>query len=317
LPDRRLRLVFFGTPEVAATHLRALVEADEDDVRLVVSQPDRPRGRGRIVEPTPTKKAAEAADLEVVQPAKLKDGRLAARLAGEGLDLAIVVAYGRILPRDLFEAPRFGTWNVHASLLPRHRGAAPIQHAILAGDRETGVTLMQLGEGMDEGDVLFSKTTPIGDEETSGELFARIGRLGAEALVEGLRIAKSEGLVRRPQDPDGVTTAPLLDKADGELDLQQPAGVLARRVRGLAPWPGAYVPTAAGPLKVHRARPVAVPSPAPPGTVAEAGPRFVLATGDGGLELLEVQAPGKRALAAAEFLRGAGRRLEVGSTLAD
>jgi methionyl-tRNA formyltransferase len=317
LPDRRLKLVFFGTPDLAATHLQALLDADDDDVALVVSQPDRPKGRGRGLQPTPVKSVAEAAGVEVVQPKKLKDGELAARLRAEGFDLGVVVAYGRILPKDLFEAPRFGTWNVHGSMLPRHRGAAPIQHTVLEGDAEAGVTLMLLSEGMDEGDTLLVRSTPVGPDETSGELFGRLAALGAKTLVEGLRLAKTEGLARTPQDPAAATYAPMLEKSDGRLDLARPAEALARRVRGLNPWPGAFIETTTGRLKVHRARAVPLPrAGAEPGTVASTeGGRLIVATGQAGLELLEVQAPGKKAMGAADFLRGSGRGLAPGARL--
>lgn len=307
LPDRRLKLAFFGTPEIAATHLRALIDADDDDVALVVSQPDRPRGRGRALEPTPVKAVAQAAGLEVLQPTKLKDGKLARRLLDAEIDLAVVVAYGRILPTDLFRAPAFDTWNVHASILPRHRGAAPIQHAILEGDPEAGVTLMLVSEGMDEGDMLLVRSAPVEPDETSGALFSRLAALGAEALLEGLRGAKGPGLPRTPQDPGAATYAPLLTKADGRLDPAAPAEVLARRVRGLHPWPGAFLDTSEGRLKVHRARPVSERPVAPETAgdpVATADGRLLLPTPDGALELLEVQAPGKKAMSAAAYLRG-------------
>lgn len=309
---------------MAATHLQALVAAEEDDVVLVVSQPDRPKGRGRTLEPTPTKQVALQAGLPVVQPKKLRDGRLAARLRDEAIDLAIVVAYGRILPPDLFEAPTHHTWNVHGSILPRHRGAAPIQHAVLEGDEVAGVTLMSLSEGMDEGDMLLVRSTPVGPDETSGELFARLSQLGAEALLEGLRTAKTQGLPRTPQDPAAATYAPMLQKSDGRLDPARPAVELARRARGLNPWPGAFFETDQGPLKVHRARPLPEPPVSEPsrvpGTVAAAqSGRLVLAVGPQGterLELLEVQAPGKRALPADAYLRGAGRDLRPGTVMA-
>jgi methionyl-tRNA formyltransferase len=280
----------------------------------VVSQPDRPKGRGRALAPTPTKRDAEAAGVEVVQPKKLRDGALARRLRDEGFDLGVVVAYGRILPRALFEAPAHATWNVHGSLLPRHRGAAPIQHAVLEGDAETGVTLMLLSEGMDEGDMLLARALRIGADETSGELFERIAALGAGTLVEGIRQAKIEGLLRTPQDPAAATYAPMLQKSDGPLDLGAPAERLARRVRGLNPWPGATLPGPRGPIKIHRARAVLLPEPAAPGIVVRAdGGAIVLATGEGGLELLEVQPPGKRAMSAADYVRGAGRELQPGA----
>jgi methionyl-tRNA formyltransferase len=313
LPDRRLRVAFFGTPDIARTILDRLFQANADDVALVVSQPDRPRGRGKKVEPTPVKALAEARGVEVVQPLKLKDGVLAAQIRRAEIDLGIVVAYGRILPIDLFEAPRFRTWNVHASLLPRHRGASPIQHAILAGDRETGVTLMQLSEGMDEGAVLLSAAIPLDGTETGGGLTERLARLGADVLIEGLGRAKRGGLTVTPQDPSRATSAPLLEKKDGELDLSLPAAVLERKVRAFDPWPSASLVLGGEAVKVLRAQVVA--SRGEPGRILECGPRLILATCEGALEIVELQPPGKRPMAAADFLRGAGRSLVIGAAV--
>ncbi len=314
-------MAFFGTPDIAATILKAILRADTDEVVRVVCQPDRPKGRGRKTEPPPVKQVAEEARLAVRQPTRLKDGALARELRDAGVDLGVVVAYGRILPPALFEAPRFGTVNVHASVLPRHRGAAPIQHAILAGDAETGVTLMKLSEGMDEGAMLHVRTTPIRPEDTSGTLFARLAELGAACLVEGLELAKRQGLEEVPQDPSRATYAPMLSKTDGRLDLRESAQALDRRCRAVHPWPGAYLDRPGAPLKIHRAVPVPADALDPghsatPGTVLAAeGDRLRIACGDGALDLLEVQVPGKRPMPAADFLRGAGRTLEVGRSI--
>jgi methionyl-tRNA formyltransferase len=318
LPERPLRLAFFGTPEIARVVLERLIAAQTDLVLLAICQPDRPRGRGKKVEPPPVKEAALLHGIEVLQPLKLKDGAVAAKLRELALDLAIVVAYGRILPPDVFEAPAHGTWNVHASLLPRHRGASPIQHAILAGDPETGVTLMQMTAGLDEGAMLLKRAIALGGDETGGSLTAKLAELGASALLEGLALAKTTGLPIEPQDPALATHAPLLEKAEGAIDFDLPAAVIARRVRALTPWPGTFVPGADGqPIKITRARELPAAADQPPGTIVEAGDRLTIATGFGLLEILELQPPGKRNLRAADYLRGAGRHLQIGTRFAD
>ena len=206
-----------------------VLEAGEDDVVLVVSQPDRPKGRGQKIEPTPVKAEAEAHGIPVIQPTKLKDGVVAEQLRGLDLDLAIVVAYGRILPKAVFEAPMANSWNVHASLLPRHRGASPIQHAILAGDPETGVDLMMVGEGLDEGDVLLERRLPLHGNETTGTLTPALAELGAQALVDGLRLAKTEGLLRKPRHPTQVPYSPRLEKHYGPPHARPHSWTFVRR----------------------------------------------------------------------------------------
>lgn len=294
---------------------RLLGEGEESVVR-VYCQPDRPKGRGKKLAPPPVKVLAEARDLPVEQPTKLRDGAVAAQLSEDRVDLAIVVAYGRILPPDVFEAPRLGTWNVHASLLPALRGASPIQHAIIEGLDETGVTLMQLTEGLDEGPMLLARSLPIAPDETAGRLTERVAALGAEVLLEGLRRGRREGLRPEPQDDARASFAPLLDKADGQLDFSRPAEALARLVRGLDPWPGTFVPTPDGPLKVFDASPVDSPAPgARVGTVVALEP-LIVQTGRGGLRIGRLQAPGRKPVAAADYLRGAGRHLAIGAPFA-
>lgn len=312
LPNRRLRLAYFGTPDIAKTVLAALLDAGQDDVVLVVSQPDRPKGRGKKLEPTPVKALAEARGLPVTQPTKLKDGALAAQLRALEVDLAIVVAYGRILPKDTFEAPAAHTWNVHASLLPRHRGASPIQHAILAGDAETGVTLMQLSEGLDEGAMLYARSLPLDGTETSETLTEALAKLGGEALVAGLALAKTEGLEVTPQDEARVTYAGLIDKAEGALDFTRPAAELERRIRAFHPWPGGFVPMPDGPLKILAATVGPDVPDARPGTLTALKP-LTVQTGAGTLVITQLQPPGKRPMDAAAFLNGAGRGLTVGT----
>lgn len=305
LPDRRLRVAFFGTPDLAATVLGGLIEANDDDVALVVCQPDRPKGRGRGTSSPPVKALALTHGLTVRQPKRLKDGALADELLSLQVDLSVVVAYGRILPPDLFRAPPYETVNVHASLLPRHRGASPIQHAILSGDPRTGVTLMKLSEGMDEGDMLHTRAIDIPPDATGGSLFDTLAALGRDALIEGLRLAKQEGLTVTPQDAAAATYAPLLSKSDGALDFAQPASRLADRIRALHPWPGTFISSPRGPLKVLSARVVEGEGTA--GARLDDPTRLVVATSEGALELVTVQPPGKRPMSGADYLRGQGR----------
>jgi methionyl-tRNA formyltransferase len=315
LPERRLRLAFFGTPELARTILSAIIEAKDDDVVLVVCQPDKPKGRGQKLEPPPVKELALAKNIPIIQPEKMKDGRVRAALEEAKIDLAIVAAFGRILPQDVLDVPRFGCWNVHASLLPRHRGASPIQHAILAGDRESGVTLMQMTAGLDEGPMLLRIAFVLAEDETTATLTARVEKTGSDLVIEGLRVAKEAGLDVTPQDASKMTLAPLIQKEEGRLDLSKPGKELERRVRALNPWPGTWIDLPSGEaLRVLRAR--LVPGDASPaGSVLGTGASLKVQTGEGALEILEVQPPGKRPMAAADFLRGAGRSLTIGAHL--
>lgn len=316
LPDRRLRLAFFGTPDIARAILAALIEAGDDDVVLVVSQPDRPKGRGKVLEPTPTKQLAEAHGIPVVQPLKMKDGVLTQRLVDDRIDLAIVAAFGRILPQEMLDAPAHGCWNVHASLLPRFRGASPIQHAILEGDSETGVALMQMTAGLDEGPVMRVERLPLTGRETTRSLTEALAALGGRLTVEGIRIAKREGLEVTPQDDARATLAPLIAKEAGRLDLTQPAAVLERRIRGLDPWPGTWVTLDGGEvLKVLEASVGPGSAEAKPGQIIGLGATLDVQTGDGALRIATVQPAGKRAMAVAEYLRGAGRDLARGARL--
>lgn len=294
--------------------LQRLLDAGEDLVVRVYCQPDRPKGRGKKLVAPPVRQLGEERRIPVSQPAKLKDGSVAHQLREEAIDLAIVVAYGRILPPSVFEAPAFHTWNVHASLLPKYRGASPIQHAVLNGEKTTGVTLMQLSEGLDEGPMLLKRELPIGPDETAAELTERMAELGADALLQGLRQAKDQGLEVVPQDDAEATFAPLIDKAHGELDLQRPAHALACQVRAFDPWPGTFVRISEGSLKILRAR-VAPGDPASsPGSVLSLAP-FRVQTGEDSLEIEQVQAPGRKPVDAADFLRGAGRNIAIGSQL--
>ncbi len=307
-------MAFFGTPDIADVILQGILAAGTDEVVAVVCQPDRPKGRGQKHVPPPVKETAVAHGLEVTQPTVLKDGTLAEQMRGWNLDLAVVCAYGRIIPASVFRAPAFGTWNVHTSLLPRHRGASPIQAAILAGDPQTGVTLMELTEGLDEGPMLLKKAIALQGHETGGNLTKTLAEVGHETLLEGLKAAKSEGLEAQAQQAQEATYAPLLKKADGALDFTEPARALERRVRALDPWPGAFTTWNGQRLKVLEAR-VSYETGGAPGSVVSAKKSLIVQTQEQSLEILRLQPPGKKPMETEAFLRGAGRHIEAGTPL--
>jgi len=307
------RIVFFGTPEFAVPSLQALL-ASSDQLVGVVCQPDKPAGRGQHLTEPPVKRAALAAGaLAIFQPTKLRTPDLAAQLRPLAPDLIVVAAYGKILPRALLELPRHGCINVHASLLPKYRGAAPIQWAILQGETHTGVTIMQMNEGMDSGEILLQRETAIGSAETYGELQTRLAHLGAEALTSALAQIHAGTLRRASQLEAAVTLAPMLDKHDGRIDWHQPAAQLACRVRAFNPWPSAFTALAGKRLKIHRARAQAGAAAALPGTVTATDDAIAVATGEGTLRLDELQLEGRKRLPAGEFLRGGG--VKVGTVL--
>lgn len=306
-----MRAIFFGSPDFAATCLDALVEVAE--VVAVVCQPDKPAGRGMKLRPPAVKVRAEALGLPVWQPRKVRKGDLAERVRQANVDVGVVVAYGRILPRAVLDAPRLGCVNVHASLLPRWRGASPIQHAILAGDAETGITLMQMDEGMDTGPMLSVRRTPIEPDETGGELFVRLAKLGADIVREDLPRVVAGELAPTPQ-PEGATMAPLLSKSDGAVVWTDTAQQVHDRVRAMSPWPGAYTTFEDGErLKIHRAHVVPGATDQPPGTVL-AGEGLRVACGEGVVELDEVQEAGRKRQDAATWLGGRGRERAAAGT---
>jgi methionyl-tRNA formyltransferase len=294
------RLAFFGTPEFAVPSLRACMAVGS--VVAVVTQPDRPRGRGQHVQASPVKEEAERAGIPVLQPPKLKGTDFGARLRALEPEVAVVTAYGRILPQDVLDAPRRGCLNVHASLLPRWRGAAPIQWAIASGDAETGVCLMQMEAGLDTGPVLASLREPILASDTSGSLHARLAELGGALLREALPRFLAGELTATPQPETGVTLARMVTKDDGRLDWTRPAEELERRVRAFNPWPGGWTLLGGQVLKVLRSE-VAQGS-GPPGTVLAARGVLDVACGQRALRLLEVQPEGRRRMSAPEFLSG-------------
>lgn len=307
-----MKVLFYGTPEFALPTLEALVERHA--VVAAVTQPDKPAGRGRHLSPPPVKQRALAAGIPVLQPPRLRDPGWPERLAEFGADVAVVVAFGQILPRAVLDVPRRGSINVHASVLPRYRGAAPIAWAIIRGETETGITTFQMDPGMDTGDMLLSESTPIGAEETAGELSARLSQMGAGVVIRTLEALDT--LTPIPQDGSQATLAPRLKKEDGWLRLTQPARDLVNRVRGCHPWPGAAVMTPTGRLLIWRAAAVPHPARAEPGTLVVSGPGAIcIATGEGLLLPRQVQPENRKAVAWEDFLRGA--RLSPGARVTE
>jgi methionyl-tRNA formyltransferase len=298
-----LRIVFAGTPEFSVPCLAAC-RASGAEVVAVYTQPDRPAGRGRKLTPSPVKQAALEAGIPVEQPESLKEAGSRERLAAYRPDLMVVVAYGLILPRKVLAIPRLGCWNVHASLLPRWRGAAPIQRAILAGDAESGVDLMQMEAGLDTGPVLLERRTPIGPDDTGGSLHDRLSALGADVLAEGLRrVLAGETLIATAQPESGVTYAHKLDKAEAQLDFLRPASELERQVRAFDPWPVAEGELAGERVRVWAAKAVDAPAGAVPGTVIAANRDGIdIACGTGALRITAVQRAGGKRIGAADYL---------------
>ena len=300
----KLSIVFMGTPDFAVPCLARVLE-DGYPVRGVFTQPDKPVGRRQTLTPPPVKQLALEKGIPVFQPAKLRDGAALEILRGLSPDLIVVVAYGRILPREILDCPRLGCVNVHGSLLPKYRGAAPIQWTVINGDPVGGVTTMYMAEELDAGDTILSMSLLVGEEETSGELYERLAPLGAECLSRTLALFQEGRVPRAPQDHAAATLAPMLDKAMGEMDFSLPARRLHNLVRGLNPWPSAWTTAEGKRLKIHRSRVLEeTGAPAAPGTVLPREGRFTVACGSGLLELLEVQPEGKGRMAGADFLRG-------------
>ncbi len=311
MTKRSLRILFAGTPDFAAMPLQALLDAGHT-VEAVLTQPDRPSGRGRRLTASPVKQLAQQAGIAVLQPRSLRDEEIQAQLADRRPDIMIVVAYGLILPQAVLDIPHLGCWNIHASLLPRWRGAAPIQRAILAGDEQTGVCIMQMEAGLDTGPVLLSEALSIGGDETAGELHDRLADLGARLLLQA--IAQPDELVPQPQPAQGVTYADKLSKAEAALDWSKPAVELARQVRAFNPWPVATAQLRSGdqPLALRVWQAQAWPGAAPPGLVRRANANGIeVGTGDGVLRLTVVQKPGGKAMPVAQFLNAT--RIDVGS----
>lgn len=313
-----LRVIYMGTPQFAVPALAMLVEGaapgkilpEGYEVVTVITRPDKPVGRGHGVVYSPVKKWALEHNIPVWQPGSFKKVENSDALAAYHADLYIVAAFGQILPQKVLDQPRYGTLNIHASLLPRHRGPDPIAEAIVQGDRETGVSIMLLDAGIDTGPVLYKKSLPLTGEETTGTLTLQLADLGAEALRETLPLWIAGEITPQPQDNDKATHTRMLNKEDGIIDWQRPAAVIARKIRAYQPWPGAFTHWKGKLLKILTARPLSVelPEGTVPGTVAirdDAGHKVLsIATGSGVLLIKQLQLEGKKALSSEEFLRG-------------
>ena len=299
-----IRIVFAGTPAFSVPALDALVAAGHS-IAAVYCQPDRPAGRGRTVEHGPVKRRALELGLPVEQPSTLRDPAAVARLASHRPDLMVVVAYGLILPQAVLDVPRLGCLNIHASLLPRWRGAAPIQRALLAGDARTGVVIMKMDAGLDTGPMLLVRETAIAADETGGDLHDRLSRLGAEAVVEAVDGWASGRLTPVPQPDDGVTYAAKIAKQEALIDWTRPAVEIDRQVRAFNPWPVAETTLRGRQLRIWSGRPVDLPADgtAPGGVLGGGRDRLQVATGAGTYEVTRVQLAGRNALSAPEFLR--------------
>lgn len=307
----RLRIVFAGTPEFAAVSLRALLDDGGHDILAVYCQPDRPAGRGRALTACAVKRLAVERGLPVRQPISFTETRELEAFRGLQADLLIVVAYGLILPRALLDIPRLGCVNVHASLLPRWRGAAPIERAIMAGDTETGVTLMRVEPRLDSGPILAVARCPIAEDDTAGALHDRLARLGAALLVSTLPSVANGTVTATRQDETLATYAAKIDRREAELDWSMSAAELARRVRALNPRLGASATIAGETVKIWLAESTAEPCAQPPGEIVRAGSAGIdIATGDGVLRVLSIQPPGRRAVSAADYLNARPRLRE-------
>ncbi len=300
-------IVFFGTPAFAVPSLEALLHSPHR-VAAVVSQPDRPRGRGQRLQPTPTKLIAQAHGIPVLQPAKIREDAFLDRIRALAPDLGVVVAFGRILPDALITIPRLGMINVHASILPRYRGAAPIQRAVMAGDRETGVTIMRIVTELDAGAAFATQTVPIPPEATSGDMEAALASVGAGLLLRVVDSLERGDAVEAAQDHSQATFAPKVTKEEGPIDWNWPATVIHDRVRGLQPWPLASTTVSGRRIVLRRTAIASGHAPSEPGRIVRAlGDELVVACGSGSaLQIRELQPEGKRTMTAREFLVGRG-----------
>jgi methionyl-tRNA formyltransferase len=301
-----MNVIFMGTPDFAVPCLECLI-AEGHQITLAVTQPDKPKGRGRHMQYPPVKEAALAHDIPVYQPKRIRDPESIAYLKQYPADVIAVVAFGQILPAEVLNYPKYGCVNVHGSLLPKYRGAAPIQWAVINGDPVSGVTTMQMNEGLDTGDILLKQEVPLAPDETGGSLFDKLSQTGARLCAETLTALQEGTVIPVPQDESQATHTSLIRKSDGAIDFSQPARSVECLIRGMNPWPSAYTKCHGKTLKIWKAGVVsAEPGEAvPPGTVTEVGKNsFLVSTGQGQLEVLEVQLEGKKRMDAGAFLRG-------------
>ena len=299
-----MKIIFAGTPDFAASALAALLNNAGNEIVAVLTQPDRPAGRGMQLTASPVKQLAGKHGLMVLQPTTLKTPEIQQQLAALHADIMIVAAYGLILPQVILDMPKFGCLNIHASLLPRWRGAAPIQRAILAGDRETGITIMQMDQGLDTGAMLLKKRCPITETDTAASLHDTLAQLGARSIVEALQMLHRGELLPTPQDNEFATYAGKLSKAEARIDWTQTANQIERMLRAYNPFPGAFSEINATPIKIWRATVVNEISGLPGSIIQADKEQFLVACGRGGLRLEILQRPGGKALPFAAFLQG-------------
>ena len=311
---KQLKVIFAGTPEFAAKHLEALI-ANEYNVVACYTQPDRPSGRGKKLQPSAVKQLALEHEIPVCQPESLKGEEAQAELEKWHADLMIVVAYGLLLPKAVLDMPKHGCINVHGSILPKWRGAAPIQRSVLAGDKETGVTIMQMDVGLDTGDMLLIKTCPITDEDTSGSIYNKLEQIGPDALLETVEKIADGSVVAEKQNDNEATYAHKLTKLEAEIDWSESAQIISQKIRGYQPWPVAYAQIQGNPVKVWQVEVLANTSQ-PAGEIISADKSgIIVATGDGAIKILQLQPPGKKAMLAADFLNGRQDWVLPGSNL--
>jgi methionyl-tRNA formyltransferase len=308
-----MKIVYMGTPDFAVPALEGLIKSGNKPI-LVVSQPDAKRDRGEKIKPTPVKEVALAWDIPVAQPEKIRGNEeFQKMLMSLEPDLIVVAAYGKILPTEILSIPVKGCINIHGSLLPKYRGAAPIQRAILEGENQTGVTLMQMAEGMDTGDMLASAATPI-DGKTAGMLFEELSVLGANLLLENLPLIESNQLTPIPQDDQKATYAPMIHKSDGRIDFTKPAALIERQTRAMNPWPVAYTTYDGQPMKIWQASVEKEADSVSPGTITAVSRKGItVATGSGSLMITEIQMPGKKKMPVSDYIRG--NRIEINHIL--
>ncbi|MBQ8946658.1 MAG: methionyl-tRNA formyltransferase [Lachnospiraceae bacterium] len=313
-----MRIVYMGTPDFAVGALEAIIEAGHE-VTAVVTQPDKPKGRSGELIPSPVKEAAIKAGIPVFQPVRLRRPEAVEELKKYPADIYVVAAFGQILSDEVLGIPKYGCVNIHASLLPHLRGASPIQHAILQGDRESGVTIMQMDSGIDTGDILMQEAIPIDPDETGGSLFDKLADLGARMIVKALPLIETGQLIPVPQDEQRADHVGMLDKSMGRIDFRSSAEEIERRVRGLDPWPGAFTTLAGKQLKIWKSRVMstgfgAFPESAVPGMVISTDRNSIyVACGTGVIAIDELQLEGKKRMKTADFL--IGRKIEAGSKL--
>jgi methionyl-tRNA formyltransferase len=302
-----MRIVFIGTGEIGVPTLQALQQSAEHQLVAVVTKTDKPVGRAQRIEPPPIKKALAGTKIPVLQPARIKDQQSIDQIRELQPDVIVVMAYGQILPRAVLEIPPLACLNLHASLLPRWRGAAPIQAAIAAGDRETGITTMYMDEGLDTGDILLQRRIDISPDDTGGSLHDRLAQIAPDALLESLRLLAGGQAPRVSQNNALATQAPRLNREDGQIDWSKPAEAIDRKIRAFNPWPGAFTPISIKPnetrnLKIFSA--AVLDLDGKPGEILPGGNELIIAAGKRALSLREVQLEGKRRMTAGEFLRG-------------